>query len=118
MERHKVADVSDFRANGSHVISLVDGTEIAVFRYDGGYHAVANYCVHQGGPLCEGNLSGRMEGAEDGWGWNYDSDEKYIVCPWHGWSFDITDGSCLRTDKYRAPTFDVEVENDEIYVLL
>jgi len=116
-DRHAVAATDELEEDGSRVIAEVAGQEIAVFRYDGEYHAVANFCIHQAGPLCEGALTGRTTVDDDGWSWNYDDDEKYVMCPWHGWMFDITTGRSPKDDRYAVPTYDVEVEDGTVYVL-
>ena len=56
---------------------VVDGTEIALFRAGGNFHAIENTCLHAGGPLHEGVLEGTT-----------------VTCPWHEWQYDVTDGSC------------------------
>jgi nitrite reductase/ring-hydroxylating ferredoxin subunit len=114
--RQKVANVDDFPEDGSRVFAEIGGIEVAVFRIDGRYHAVANYCVHQGGPLCEGDLTGRYEVGEEGWEWTYDSAEKNVLCPWHGWKFDVTTGKNVDDERYAVPTYEVEVENGEVFV--
>ena len=115
--RYPIANVDELSEDGSHVLQEIEGIEIAVYRIDGEYFAIANYCVHQGGPLCEGELRGKYGIGEDGWEWTFDSLEKNAVCPWHGWKFDVTTGENLDDDQYIVPTYDVEVENDTIYVL-
>lgn len=114
-ERHKVADEADL-GEGARAFVEVGGVEIAVFNVEGEYYAVANYCVHQGGPLCEGELTGRYGMADDGWSWTYDPTEKNVVCPWHGWKFDVTTGRSPDDDRYAAPTYDVEVDDGVVYV--
>ena len=116
-DRHRVASTDELPEEGDRVIADVQGQEIAVFNYDGDYYAVSNHCIHQAGPLCEGDLTGDMTLGDDGWSWEYDSERKYIRCPWHGWVFDITTGESTDDPRYRAPTYDVEVDGDEIYVL-
>jgi len=113
--RHRVATVEELSADGDRVISDVDGVEVAVFRIDGEYHALANFCPHQSGPLCEGKLVGRIQGS-DGWQLEYDGDERNVACPWHSWTFDVTTGESLQTDRYAVPTFDVEVEDGDVFV--
>jgi nitrite reductase/ring-hydroxylating ferredoxin subunit len=114
--RHKVATVEDFEEDGDRVIEDVEGLEIAVFRVDGDYHGLANFCPHQSGPLCEGKLMGAISGI-DGWRLEYDEDDLNIACPWHSWRFDIETGANLETDRYAVPTYDVEVEDGDVYVL-
>jgi nitrite reductase/ring-hydroxylating ferredoxin subunit len=115
--RHRIAATAELSEEGKRVIADVDGQEVAVFNYGGEYHAVANYCVHQAGPLCEGELTGDMVLGEDGWSWDYTDEEKYVRCPWHGWVFDITTGENTDDSRYRVPTYDVEVEDGTIYVV-
>jgi nitrite reductase/ring-hydroxylating ferredoxin subunit len=116
-ERYSVADTTELSEDGSRVITEIRGQEIAVFRHDGDYYAVANYCIHQGGPLCEGALSGQMITGEDGWDWHYNDNEKYVVCPWHGWKFDITSGRSPKDERYAVPTYDTEVEDGTVYAV-
>lgn len=116
-KKHKVAEVSELSEDGDRIIEVVEGTEVAVFLINGEYHAIANYCPHIAGPLCEGKLMGSIKGSKDGSGFDYNEEEKIIVCPWHGWQFDITTGTNNQTSRYAVPTYDVEIENGEIYVM-
>lgn len=116
MTRYKVATTDEFDDDGARVLVEIDGLEIAVFRVDDEYHALANYCVHQGGPLCEGKLTGKMSVGDDGVSWAYEEDEQYVVCPWHEWKFDITTGRNVSDERYVTPTFEVIVEGEDIYV--
>ena len=117
VERHEVASTDEFAEEGDRVIVDVDGVEVAVFRVDGEYHALTNFCVHQGGPLCEGELHGRITVRDDGWLWGYDESQRCIVCPWHAWKFDVTTGRNVNDDRYRVPTFETVVEDETVYVL-
>lgn len=116
-ERHAIADVEEFEGDESRVIAEVEGQEIAVFRHEGEYYALANFCIHQAGPLCEGALSGSISTDEDGWDWVYDDEERYIVCPWHGWMFDIETGRSPKDERYAVPTYDAVVENGTVYAV-
>ena len=115
--RTKLAEVGDFEEDGSRVLTEIRGREIAVFRHDGEYHAVANYCIHQAGPLCEGALTGHTTTDDDGWDWSFDAERKYVSCPWHGWTFNIETGTSVKDDRYRVPTYDVEVEDGVVYLV-
>lgn len=115
-EKHYVADVNELETDGSKIIAEVAGQEIAIFRLDGEYHAVANYCPHQAGPLCEGQTKGKVEIGEDGWELAY-QDEVYIECPWHSWMFDVRTGDHAADNRYRVPTYDIKVEDGAIHVL-
>lgn len=116
--RHKVADVEELPEDGSRVITEVAGKEIAIFRLDGEYYGMLNYCCHQSGPLCEGELTGYMTGGDDGWEWVYHSEEKIINCPWHCWRFDVTTGQNIDDARYSVPTYDIEREDGQLFVTL
>ncbi len=116
VERHEVAKTADFEHDGDRVFVEIDELEVAVFRIDGEFHAIVNYCPHQGAPLCEGELTGESTVDED-WNWTYDEVERHVRCPWHGWMFDVTTGRSTGSKKYRMPTYDVGVEDGMVYVL-
>jgi nitrite reductase/ring-hydroxylating ferredoxin subunit len=79
----------------------VDGgaIKVALFNVGGAYHALDNTCAHRGGPLGEGDLSG-----------------KAVTCPWHHWSFDVTTGRSTMSPGLGVRSFPVEVRGEEIYV--
>jgi nitrite reductase (NADH) small subunit len=55
----------------------VDGEQIAVFRLrDGSLRAIDAVCPHKGGPLADGL-----------------ADDRVVVCPLHGHTFDLCTGS-------------------------
>ncbi len=64
--------------NGKHVV--IQGQALAVFRIQGEHHAVRaidDTCPHAGASLSGGHLH-----------------EGCVVCPWHGWPFDVDTGRC------------------------
>lgn len=103
---------------GERVVVEVRGREIAVFNLDGEYHAYLNWCAHQGGPICEGEVTGRVEATFDRE--TLETHEEWVadetlVCPWHDWEYDVRTGECLSAD-FRLPTYPVHVEDGEIRV--
>ena len=114
-DRYRVASVDELAEDGMRVISEVGGQEVAVFRVDGELHALSNYCAHAAGPLCEGPLTGRLSPGGDG-SLRYDESESVVRCPWHGWRFDVRTGESLQSDRWKTPTYEVEVEDGEVYV--
>jgi len=114
--RHHVVSTDELEST-DRVIAEIQGREIAVFDVDGEYYAVANYCVHQGGPACEGLLSGTVS-MSDEMELTYDREDEIVACPWHGWEFDVKTGKHLARSNYALPTYDVVVEDGEIYVEL
>ena len=115
-ERYRVGDADELEEDGSRIIADVAGQEIAVFRVDGDYHALPNFCIHQAAPLCEGELTGRMVVGDDGWEWEYVQEGEIITCPWHGWKFDVTTGKNVKDESYAIPTYDVQIDDGTVYV--
>lgn len=96
---HKVAETVDVPP-GSAIAVDVEGHRLALFNVDGTYYAIDDTCPHKGGPLSEGDVDGRE-----------------IVCPWHGATFDLTDGRVLCPPAEEDVTsYPVIVEGDDIKV--
>jgi nitrite reductase/ring-hydroxylating ferredoxin subunit len=115
MKHHEICTAAEL-ADGERIVREVEGREIAVFNVDGEYRAVANHCVHAGGPVCEGRLSGVVTGTAGEWERGWERDGEILACPWHGWEFDIHTGEFLSDPKYRLLTYDVEVDDGTVYV--
>jgi nitrite reductase/ring-hydroxylating ferredoxin subunit len=83
-------------------LRLVDasGTRVVLARVGDRVHALGDTCVHQGGPLVEGKLSGTR-----------------LACPWHGWMYDVRTGQCLFPARGGpVPSYPVRVAGDEVWV--
>jgi nitrite reductase/ring-hydroxylating ferredoxin subunit len=109
--RYVVARAEDI-AEGERLIVEVGGREIGVFNVGGDYHAFLNRCPHLGGPLCQGDVVGLLE--SDGPGsMRIDSSRKFLMCPWHGWEFDMQTGeSWWDPRRMRARRYPVGVERN------
>lgn len=107
-ERHVVCPASELQPGERQLIE-VRGLphEIGVFNVGGEFYALANVCPHQLAPLCKGPITGEVTADEVG---DYDVRRtgEVIRCPWHGWKFNITDGTsvfnphAVRTRSYQA----------------
>lgn len=116
MTRHEICSVSALDP-GERTLQTVEGREIAVFNVDGTFEAVANYCVHAGGPVCEGTLSGKVSAEPGEWEWDWCKEGEILACPWHGWEFDIESGEFLADSRYSLITYDVDVVDDTVYIV-
>jgi nitrite reductase/ring-hydroxylating ferredoxin subunit len=75
--------------------------------------AVNNRCPHRGGPLCHGTVGGAPLPSEPHryvWG----LEDRVLVCPWHGWEFDLASGETLFDRRVAVRGYDVAVEDDDI----
>ena len=85
--------------DGQRKIIQVDDLSIGVFHHKGGWYALQNSCVHRGGPVATGNIDGDT-----------------LVCPWHGFEFNVTTGECLADPSARLDMYPVEVRDGQIYL--
>ena len=121
MAEHVVATEAEF-SDRDRIVTLLEGREIGVFEVDGEYHAVLNWCVHQGGPCCEGTLTGTREATYDRERNEVELDwvkeGRILSCPWHGWEYHLRTGLCLSRQDLRLPSFPVEERDGEVVVSL
>ena len=73
----------------------VDGTHLAVFKYDDKFYAVDNRCPHMGYPMSEGSV-------RDG----------VLICHWHHWEFDLKSGGCFLEFGDDLKAFPVTIRDD------
>ncbi len=95
-----VAPVDEIKSGQPKVIE-VNGEEVAVFHIDGDFFAIANECPHHGASLCEGYLR-----------------EKTVICPWHGWQFDLQTGQGLTVPGMNVERFEVKVEDGQVWLAI
>lgn len=51
-------------------------------------------------------------------GLRYDEESAHIVCPWHGYEYDIRSGRHVGNDRVRLKSYLVKVMNDKVYVVV
>lgn len=90
MSKHVVATVAEIPPGGRKLVT-VRGRPIAIFNLKGEFYGLLNRCPHQGGPMCEGVITGRIEAPTPG-EYRYTPEAEIVRCPWHGWEFDIRTG--------------------------
>jgi len=85
--------------------SVKNGSKtIALFHYGGIISALDHACIHKGGDLGEGFIQ------------MLDDQERYVVCPWHGWQYNLKTGKAPYGYLDRQALYDVIVENGMICV--
>ena len=118
MAKELFVSKSDDLKDGDRKIVPNGNYEIGVYRVNGNLFAYQNVCPHQGGPACEGLLMAKVEEviAEDKTyqGMTFNHDEMHIVCPWHGWEFDLETGDMVADRKFRLKKYDVAEKDDGI----
>ncbi len=108
-ELHGVIDVPEGPADVpvARVDSFPDGTvrtvrigrrEVALARVENDFYALGNVCRHAFGPLGQGFVEGHT-----------------VICPWHGWRYDVRDGTTDHPDA-DVKTYPVTVRDGYVIV--
>jgi len=80
----------------------VGGRELALFNLGDQFLATDNQCPHQGGPLCDGIVTGSS-----------------VVCPLHAWKVNLASGSVERpatAKDHCVTTYPVRVEDGIVVI--
>jgi nitrite reductase (NADH) small subunit len=77
----------------------IGGKSIALANLEGKVYGIDSVCIHRGGPLGEGELTGKL-----------------VTCPWHGWQYDVTTGKVAQSPNMAVACYPTEVRGDEILV--
>lgn len=85
--------------DGQVIEVITGGRAMALANVKGTYYASTNECPHAHGPLGEGTLDGTV-----------------LTCPYHGWKFDLKDGSCITSAEDRIKTYPVRIVGDAVCV--
>lgn len=110
--RFVVGKCADF-PEGTRLIVEVQGRSIGIFKVDGRFHAILNRCPHRGAELCKGDVVGLVESERPG-DVRLNRDRKFLVCPWHGWEYELESGqSWYDASRMRARTFSVNIEEGD-----
>jgi nitrite reductase/ring-hydroxylating ferredoxin subunit len=115
-----VGKASEFKDGDRRIVFLGD-VEIGVFRADGQFYAYSNYCLHQGGPACEGLIIAKVEEQimpdKTSRGLYFSDTETHFVCPWHGYEYDMKTGECVADRRLKLRKYNVIHKGDDLYVV-
>ena len=92
----KAAAKEEIADGTGKIVPLCDKL-IALFNVKGEFFALDNTCPHRGASLAHGTL-----------------DRGKVVCPWHGWEFDLRTGNLAMSEGVAA--YRVELKDKEIWV--
>ena len=96
----KVAQSASVRKKSGLAVSI-GNHKIALFRNQDKVYAFRDRCPHQGAPLSDGYV-------QDG----------CIVCIYHGWRFNLEDGSFSNNKTLKLKHFPIREEDGQIYVMI
>lgn len=118
---HVVARADDL-GPGDRVVTQLAGREVAVFNVGGELVAYPNWCPHQGGPLCEGDVGGTSEAEFDRESLTTElrwvREGAVLRCPWHQWEFDLCENAFVHDADRSLPSYPVTVEDGDVVVRL
>jgi nitrite reductase (NADH) small subunit len=95
----RIGNVSELPPEGEAKAFACETRELCVARIDGQITAIDNVCPHRGGPLAQGSVV-----------------ETKIVCPWHGWEFDLATGLAPGSTTIGAPVYEIKTDGEYILV--
>lgn len=87
--------------DGERKLVEPNGLSIGVFHHHGAWYGVRNHCLHRGGPVATGTLEG---------------DE--LVCPWHGYRYNVTNGCLIADPNARLDMYVVSLRDGNVYLSL
>lgn len=95
----KVADLAEL-PEGRGVLLERAGHAIALFNAGAGrVHATSPLCPHEDGPLADGWIEGDA-----------------VVCPWHGFDFDLATGGCRVDENLSIAVYPTRVVDSTVEV--
>ena len=113
---HVVATVDEIPP-GTHKLVPIGRHGVGVYNVGGTFYAIANYCPHEGGPLCTGRARGRNIVDESVPG---DAvmvrDLEFIYCPWDQWGFELATGTTAVKPEWSIRTYPVRLVGDDVVV--
>ncbi|MGZ3409583.1 MAG: Rieske (2Fe-2S) protein [Xanthobacteraceae bacterium] len=116
-----VGATSSFADPGRKLIES-GGVEVGVFKLGNEFFAYENVCPHVGGPACQGKIIAKVEEGiaadRTATGMEFSKTKINVVCPWHGFEFDIRTGRHHGNARYRLKPIKVRVEGGDVIVTL
>ena len=120
MAEQYVGKIAEFK-DGDRRIIFAGDNEIGIFRHEGQFYAYSNFCLHQGGPACEGltiaKVEERLMPDKTSRGLYFSETETHFVCPWHGYEYDLRTGEFVGDRKQKLRRYEIVQKGDEVYVI-
>ena len=81
---------------------IIDNEAICLSKVNGLFYAISDKCPHDGGPMSAGSCF----------------QNTIIECPWHHFRFSLTDGKSLGNKTSNIRTYNVKIENNQLFIEL
>jgi nitrite reductase/ring-hydroxylating ferredoxin subunit len=116
-----IGRADDFPDPGRKVIEI-DGVPVGIFRQGGTFTAWESVCPHMGGPVCRGKIIARVEEViaadKTSHGFAFSKDQTNVVCPWHGYEFDVVTGRHQGNPRVRLLPVKIAIVDGDLVVTL
>lgn len=96
----RIGTRQDFTEGTGRTLRL-KGIRIAIFRKDDRFYAVDAICPHAGADLGSGRLR-----------------RGQVICPDHGWRFDLVTGQMPGMEEIAIRTFPIKVDEECVFISL
>ena len=119
MREVNIGPASEIADPGRKIIGF-ENFEVAVFKIGGEFFAYLNHCPHMGGPACQGKMIAKVDEViapdRTSKGMIFSKSKLHVVCPWHGFEFDIRTGVHPGNPKARLRKMKVAVSGGDVVV--
>jgi nitrite reductase/ring-hydroxylating ferredoxin subunit len=116
-----IGRADEFPDPGRKVVEI-DGAVVGVFRRNETFTAWENVCPHMGGPVCQGKIIARVQeliaNDKTSLGFAFSKDQTNVVCPWHGYEYDIETGRHQGNPRVRLRPVRIVVVDGDLVVTL
>ena len=119
MRQVHIGSASEFADPGRKIFAF-ERFEVAVFKLDGQFFAYLNQCPHMGGPACQGKMMAKVDeiiaGDRTSKGMAFSRTKMHVVCPWHGYEFDIRTGVHPGNPRAQLRKVAIAVSGDDLVI--
>jgi nitrite reductase (NADH) small subunit len=114
--KYRVCRVEDIPCGEKRSYTIKNLPIMVIHSQQGEFYAVYDRCPHQRAPLSEGVLGGLTAATQPGESFSYTRQGEIIRCPWHGFSYDVTNGTCLANERLRVKTYPLIVDDHQLFL--
>jgi nitrite reductase (NADH) small subunit len=117
MREVNIGPTSEFGDPGRKIVAF-ENFEVGVFKLGGEFYAYLNHCPHMGGPACQGKIIAKVDEViaadRTSKGMAFSKTQTNMVCPWHGYEFNIRTGRHAGNSKVGLRPMKVRVEDGDV----
>lgn len=95
--RHALFPLSDIEPGSMQSVEVGSVRVVVVRKRDGSLRALRDVCPHRGARLSNGKLARQVVGEAPGA--RRLTETEVVLCPWHGFEFDVDGGRCVARSR-------------------